>query len=248
MATIPTNAQCRLDLSGAYEAAGRYREAYAEARAATALIKTYGRAWKARARLELLLGAAGIAFDDDDAPFLATAVGAAAADDDDPKAPTAADAADATAKAAAEKAAGNAHFVAKRHAEAVVRWGFAADLQKAWDLPVDAKLYSNRAAANLALNKPVLAATDGRLATEADPTWWKGHWYFGQATLALVKASAAKRGACTSNGERAQEAHRAFVKAADCCPPAKRAEVCAMRDSTQQKIYEMTNQENCAIM
>ena len=114
---------------------------------------------------------------------------------------------------------------------------------------MDAKLYSNRAAANLALKKHVCAATDGNLAVEADPAWWKGHWYFGQATLELVKASAAQRGACTSNGERAQEAYRAFVKCAECdsVPANKRAEVEHMRDATQQKIYEMTNQEGCTI-
>ena len=166
-----------------------------------------------------------------------------------PAAPEATDADDAKVKAAAEKQTGNGHFLGKRHAEAVLHWGFAIDLLKKWDCPVDAKLYSNRAAANLALKKHVLAATDGRLATEADPNWWKGHWYFGQATLELVKASAAKRGACTSNGERAQEAYRAFVKCAECetVPANKRHEVENMRDTTQQKIYEMTNQEGCCI-
>ena len=249
VASCPQNAQCRLDLSRAYEDCGRFREAYAEARAATTFIKTYGRAWKARKRLESLLEAAKIPFDDDDAPFHATPPDAAPAADDGPAAPVASDAADAAAKAAAEKAAGNAHFVAKRHAEAVVHWTFAIDLLKKWEAPVDAKLYSNRAAANLALKKHVCAATDGNLAVDADPAWWKGHWYFGQATLELVKASAAQRGACTSNGERAQEAYRAFVKCAECdsVPANKRAEVEHMRDATQQKIYEMTNQEGCTI-
>ncbi|KAH8058047.1 hypothetical protein JL720_14086 [Aureococcus anophagefferens] len=181
VASCPQNAQCRLDLSRAYEDCGRFREAYAEARAATTFIKTYGRAWKARKRLELLLEAAKIPFDDDDAPFHATPPDAAPAADDGPAAPIASDAADAAAKAAAEKAAGTR--------------------------------ISNRAAANLALKKHVCAATDGNLAVDADPAWWKGHWYFGQATLELVKASAAQRGACTSNGERAQEP-TAFVKRA----------------------------------
>ncbi|EGB12916.1 hypothetical protein AURANDRAFT_60925 [Aureococcus anophagefferens] len=237
VASCPQNAQCRLDLSRAYEDCGRFREAYAEARAATTFIKTYGRAWKARKRLELLLEAAKIPFDDDDAPFHATPPDAAPAADDGPAAPIASDAADAAAKAAAEKAAGNAHFVAKRHAEAVVHWTFAIDLLKKWDAPVDAKLYSNRAAANLALKKHVCAATDGNLAVDADPAWWKGHWYFGQATLELVKASAAQRGACTSNGERAQEAYRAFVKCAECdsVPANKRAEAATLSCSAAKE-------------
>ena len=249
VALCPRNAQCRLDLSGAYEACGRFREAYAEARAATTYIKTYGRAWKARGRLELLLDAEGVAYDDDDGAFLATPLGAAEAPDDAPVAPAASDAADAAAKAAEEKQKGNGHFVAKRHNDAISHWTFAIDLLKTWDLPADAKLHSNRAAAYLALKKHVNAATDGKLAVDADANWWKGHWYFGQATLELVKASAAKRGPCTSNGERAQEAYRAFVKCADCdtVPANKRFEVEQMRDTTQQKIYEMTEQTGCSI-
>ena len=96
-------------------------------------------------------------------------------------------------KAGEEKKQGDAHFLGKRHEQACERWGRAIELLKAHgitDVSV-AKLYSNRAAAHLALKKHVLAARDGALAVECDAGWWKGHWYFGQATLELVKASAA---------------------------------------------------------
>ena len=214
-----------------------------------AIARRYGKAWRAKQRLEKLLDAAGVPFDDDDAAFLSTAVDADPVDDDGDggDAPTASDADDALAQAADQKKMGDDHFRAQRHSDAIRHWTYAIDLRVAHDHPVDAKLYSNRAAAYLALKKHVSAARDGSLAIEADSSWWKGHWYFGQATLELVKASAQQRGACTSNGERAQEAYRAFVKAADCAPAAKKAEVQRVRDATQNKIYEMTNQEGCVI-
>ncbi|KAH8096325.1 hypothetical protein JL720_3690 [Aureococcus anophagefferens] len=161
----------------AYEDCGRFREAYAEARAATTFIKTYGRAWKARSASSSC-SAAKI-------PSTTT-----------------------TRRRGGEGR--NAHFVAGG-AEAVVHWTFAIDLLKTWDAPVDAKLYSNRAAANLALKK--------------------------HATLELVKASAAQRGACTSNGERAQEAYRAFVKCAECdsVPANKRAEAATLSCSAAKE-------------
>jgi hypothetical protein len=65
--------------------------------------------------------------------------------------------------------------------------------------------------------------------------------------LELVKASAAQRGACTSNGERAQEAYRAFVRCAGVCPASKKDEVELLAATTQQKIYEMTEQEGCVV-
>jgi hypothetical protein len=40
----------------------------------------------------------------------------------------------------------------------------------------DAKLYSNMAAAQLALDKFVAAAMYAQKCTEADPAWWKGYW------------------------------------------------------------------------
>lgn len=41
---------------------------------------------------------------------------------------------------------------------------------------VDAKLFSNMAAAQLALDKFVAAAMYAQKCTEADPAWWKGYW------------------------------------------------------------------------
>jgi tetratricopeptide (TPR) repeat protein len=208
VALCPRNAQCRLDLALALEEAGLLRFAYAEARAATTLTPKYGRAWKARSRLETLLPSQEI--DDDDGPYLQTPLDnneavAASVNEEEIRAQSPEEA---LSLSQSLKSAGNEHFVAKRHAEAVKAWTAAIELLKLWSLPVDAKLFSNRAAANLKLNKNVLAVADARLSAEADPGWWKAHWYLGQALSAQLVVSASQRGACTSNGERAQEAYR----------------------------------------
>ena len=245
----PRNAQCRLDLARAYENEEKWREAYAEASAAKILIPTYGRAWRLKQKLEKMMGEKNIRYDDDDNLYLDTPLDAKVEDEDALPPVTASSPEEAREKAAEEKKQGDAHFLGKRHEQACERWGRAIDLLKAHgitDVSV-AKLYSNRAAAHLALKKHVLAARDGALAVECDDKWWKGHWYFGQATLELVKASAAQRGACTSNGERAQEAYRAFVRCAGVCPASKKDEVELLAATTQQKIYEMTEQEGCVV-
>ena len=245
----PRNAQCRLDLARAYEGEDKFREAYAEASAAKILIPTYGRAWRLKQKLEKVMAEKNISFEDDDNLYLDTPLDAKVEDDNELPPVTADTPEEAREKAAEEKKQGDAHFLGKRHEQACERWGRAIELLKAHgitDVSV-AKLYSNRAAAHLALKKHVLAARDGALAVECDAGWWKGHWYFGQATLELVKASAAQRGACTSNGERAQEAYRAFVRCAGVCPASKKDEVELLAATTQQKIYEMTEQEGCVV-
>mmetsp|Transcript_839 Transcript_839/g.2696 ORF Transcript_839/g.2696 Transcript_839/m.2696 type:complete len:351 (-) Transcript_839:204-1256(-) len=245
----PRNALCRLNLASALEDARQFRAAFAEARAATTLTKTYGRAWKARARLELALDEASIDRQDADEMWRETPLD----DDDDdaaPAAPRAASAAEAAQLAAACKSAGNGHFVAKRMPEAVEAWTEAVDHLKAWGLAADAKLYSNRAAAYLQLGKNVLAATDARASADADATWWKAHWYLGQALSAQLAHSANQRGACTSNGERAQEAYRAINTCSECAslPADKTEEVLAYKEKMQAKIYEMTDQGACSVM
>ena len=243
----PQNAQCRLDLARAYESEEKWREAYAEASAAKHFIPTYGRAWRLKQSLEKTMASKNIPYTDDDATYLDTPLDASVEEEEALPPVTASSPEEARTKAAEEKKLGDAHFLGKRHVQACERWGRAISLLKAHTEDPLAKLYSNRAAAHLALKKHVLAARDGACAVEDDAGWWKGHWYFGQATLELVKASAAQRGACTSNGERAQEAHRAFSRCAEVCPAAKREEVAFVRDTTQQKIYEMTEQEGCVV-
>ena len=53
----------------------------------------------------------------------------------------------------------------------------------------DAKLLSNMAASQLALDKFVAAAMYGQKCVEADPDWWKGHWYRGQALMKMCVRS-----------------------------------------------------------
>ena len=182
-----------------------------------------------------------ISYEDDDNLYLDTPLDAKVEDDNELPPVTADTPEEAREKAAEEKKQGDAHCLGKRHEPACERWGRAIELLKAHgitDVSV-AKLYSNRAAAHLALKKHVLAARDG-MAVECDAGWWKGHW-LGQATLELVKASAAQRSACTSNGERAQEAYRRSSGARPVPRFQKDEANCGRR--RRSKIYEMTEQE-----
>ena len=152
-------------------------------------IPTYGRAWRLKQKLEKVMAEKNISFEDDDNLYLDTPLDAKVEDDNELPPVTADTPEEAREKAAEEKKQGDAHFLGKRHEQACERWGRAIELLKAHDITdvSVAKLYSNRAAAHLALKKHVLAARDGALAVECDAGWWKGHWYFGQATLELVK-------------------------------------------------------------
>ena len=82
--------------------------------------------------------------------------------------------------------AGNASFKAKDTVEAARSWSKAAAMLKAAGKP-DAKLLSNIAAAHLAGDKFVAAAHHAAESVDADPEWWKGHWYRGQALQKMVR-------------------------------------------------------------
>ena len=82
--------------------------------------------------------------------------------------------------------AGNASFKAKDTVEAARSWSKAAAMLKAAGKP-DAKLLSNIAAAHLAGDKFVAAAHHAAESVDADPDWWKGHWYRGQALQKMVR-------------------------------------------------------------
>lgn len=234
----PRNAQCRLDLAHALEADGSHRRALAEAREATRLVQTYGRAWKTVKRLEDRLGHP----QDDDGPYLTLEI-----EEDDEKLSVRADTDDQARMLAAErKARGNVYFGQAKYQEAADEYGVAMEVLRSRQLS-DAKICSNRAACYLALDRPVMAASDALLAINADPQFWKGWWYRGQALLAVLKSS--KHGPCSANAERAQEA----CKALDSClasatlPAAKQPEVKAFRDHAQSKILEMVDQDGCVL-
>lgn len=197
----PKNAQCRLDLAHALEAT-EPRRALAEARQATRLVPTYGRAWRTVRRLEARLNPT-----DDDASYVIQV-------EEEPAIKT----------EPGSKERGNELF-AKRDFE-----GAEQEYTRAIEAGAsDAKLFSNRAAVYLNTRRYVRAASDGQKAIEADASWWKGHFYKGQALLALVK----KRG----SAERAQEAMRAFEAALKVAPPAKIPEIAKQRDLAQAQIY-----------
>lgn len=86
-----------------------------------------------------------------------------------------------------KKTLGAAHYKAGRFGEAAKEWIACERLLKVTKRPRDAKLLSNVAAAQLANEKLVAAAMYAAESTDVDPTWWKGHWYRGQALLRMVK-------------------------------------------------------------
>mmetsp|Transcript_12641 Transcript_12641/g.16310 ORF Transcript_12641/g.16310 Transcript_12641/m.16310 type:complete len:221 (+) Transcript_12641:17-679(+) len=71
---------------------------------------------------------------------------------------------------------------------------------------VDAKLFSNMAASQLALDKYVAAAMYGQRCMEADPDWWKGYWYRGQALMKMLR----NKPPSTAMSERCEQAKFAF--------------------------------------
>lgn len=210
----PSNAQCRLDLAHALEAT-EPRRALAEARHATRLVPTYGRAWRTVRRLEEKLGP----LTDDDASYLIQVEDVEEFTQiNDPE---------------RCKARGNELF-AKRDF-----WGAEEEYTRAIDAlrpATDAKIFSNRAAVYLNTKRYVRAASDAQSAVEADAAWWKGHFYKGQALLALVKQS---RRRCSANAERAQEASRAFEAALKIAPASKIQEISTAKDVAQSQIYAM---------
>ena len=220
----PRNAQMRLDLAVALEDAGDLQRAHSEARKAISLVPTYGRAQKFLKRLQETMANQGIEPSDD-----------ALEEEEESEA----EKKDETS-AAEHKQKGNAFFVKQQYDDAIREYTLALQKGK------DAKLLSNRAAAYLKLGKNVHAATDARASAEEDPEWWKSWWYLGQALLAIL----AKKGPSTANGERAQEALRAFDKClqAPTLPMEKKLDVQHLKDRSQEKIFEMTNNPDCRVM
>mmetsp|Transcript_16556 Transcript_16556/g.21569 ORF Transcript_16556/g.21569 Transcript_16556/m.21569 type:complete len:252 (+) Transcript_16556:149-904(+) len=237
----PRNAQCRYDLACAYEEENELRKAFAEVRMAVNLVKSYGRAWKALVRIQAAMDAADIKYDDDDEKYLVVLA------QDDEERPIFESDEECKNFAADCKLAGNELFVTKKFSQAVESYTKAIDALRARDLEVDSKLLSNRAAAFLQLNEKVKAASDARASTEADPDWWKGHWYLAQAVLGIAKSS--PQGACTANAERAQEAKRALESClkTSTLPSDKRPTVERLRDSTNNTILEFSQQEGCSL-
>lgn len=88
---------------------------------------------------------------------------------------------------ATKKVLGTEHYKAGRYAEAAREWIACERHLKATNQKRDAKLLSNIAAAQLANEKLVAAAMYAAESTDVDATWWKGHWYRGQALLRMVK-------------------------------------------------------------
>mmetsp|Transcript_29156 Transcript_29156/g.89177 ORF Transcript_29156/g.89177 Transcript_29156/m.89177 type:complete len:244 (-) Transcript_29156:990-1721(-) len=222
----PRNAQMRHDLALAHERSGDLRSAVAEARTAKQLVSTYGRAFRTLQRLEPLVDAT-----DDDAAYIVPLTEA-----------------EAPARWSGEnwvdrKRAGNEFFLEGDYDAAIREYSAAIDTTSG-----DAKLLSNRAAAYLKLGKNVRAANDARASLEADCDWWKGHWYLGQALLALLRQS--KHRVCTANGERAQEAFRALDNCLKCStlPPDKRPTVQDLRDRAQAAILGNADAADCRLM
>ena len=88
------------------------------------------------------------------------------------------------------KAAGNAAFEAGEYREAVQLFTAALDkgaMEKDFSEIPAAALYSNRAAAHVALNQPEYAVVDATKAISIRPEWHKGYFRLGQAYRALDK-------------------------------------------------------------
>ena len=85
----------------------------------------------------------------------------------------------------------------------------------------DAKMLSNIAAAQLALEKYVAASSYAGKSVAADPDWWKGHWYKAQSLMKMVR----NKPPSTAMGERCEQAARPKQWAVLYFPDAKRAEV-----------------------
>ncbi len=120
------------------------------------------------------------------------------------------------------KAEGNEFFRTQQYKEAVASYMTAIRMLQKGDL-VDAKLLSNMAAAQLALDKFVAAAMYGQRCTEADPDWWKGYWYRGQALMKMLR----NKPPSTAMSERCEQAKNSFEGCLKCStlPASKKAAV-----------------------
>ena len=116
-----------------------------------------------------------------------------------------------TTTAARRKARGNELFNQCRYEEAYECYCEAIEALKR-EGQRDAKLHTNRAACLLTAERWVPAAFDGQKAIDADPDWWKGYWYKGQALLGQLKGKKPS----PAMQEKAQSALRALERASQC--------------------------------
>jgi tetratricopeptide (TPR) repeat protein len=103
------------------------------------------------------------------------------------------------------KAEGNESFRKGEYKEACESYLQAIRMLDRGEM-ADAKLLSNMAAAQLALDKYVAAAMYGQRSVEADADWWKGHWYRGQALMKMLR----NKPPSTAMSERCEQAKLAF--------------------------------------
>jgi len=95
----------------------------------------------------------------------------------------------------AHKKEGNAHFGAKRFADAVTCYSAAIGACGAAEPPGLHVLFSNRSAARLALGESAPALADGKRCVALCPAFAKGHFRVGRAALAAGAAQEAKEAA-----------------------------------------------------
>ena len=186
-----------------------------------------------------------------DGPTAAAAAAAAAAASSSAAAPVRAHPfgvelpAEVEAEALAAKARGNQHFKAGELAAAIDAWSVAIKVLDAHHETADARLFSNRAAAQLAREPPrlVAVAMDGQRSADADPSWWKGHWYRGQALLFMLRGKSPS----SAMSERAEQSKIAFERCLACptLPPDKRAEIERFRGYAKYALFGMSQGSAC---
>ncbi|KAJ1451366.1 hypothetical protein M885DRAFT_589562 [Pelagophyceae sp. CCMP2097] len=172
------------------------------------------------------------------APAAAAAPRNAADDDDTSDEEDTSEAAPLDASAVAAWKSDAAALYARGDVEAAcVEWRKAAAHLKRARLP-DAKLLSNLAAAYLSLDKHVSAANYGAESADADGDWWKGHWYRGQALIAMAKSKPPS----IAMSERLEQAVKSFKACKKCStlPSAKLEDVDAEIKIAKQHMMSMT--------
>ena len=139
---------------------------------------------------------------------------------------------------AALRAEGTEHFKKQAYADAAAAWMKAARMLELGHRP-DAKMLSNIAAAQHALEKYVAASSYAGKSVAADPDWWKGHWYKAQSLMKMVR----NKPPSTAMGERCEQAVKAFKQCGQCStlPDAKRAEVEQEHQNAKNHLMQMTN-------
>ena len=78
------------------------------------------------------------------------------------------------------KTKGNELFASKKFSAAYAEYHQAVRKLSAAAAPPDAKILSNLANTKLMMKHYTEAASWGRESAEADPDWWKGHYYLAR--------------------------------------------------------------------